>query len=73
MVNRTVVSSTMKIGFDTEELKNGQPVFDFKTISNMNGLASDEDFQAVAGEISPLYKKSPDIFYRVDTVALEAA
>lgn len=39
----------------------------------MNGLASDEDFQAVAGEIAPLYNKVPDVVYRVDTVALEAA
>ena len=39
MVNRTVVSSALKIGFDTEEVKNGQPVIDFKTISNMNGFS----------------------------------
>ena len=52
-------------GLNTLNLKDG--------IQLKNGLASDEDFQAVAGEISPLYKKSPDIFYRVDTVALEAA
>ena len=73
MVNRTVVSSALKFGFETEEEKHGQPVIETKTISNMNGLASDEDFQAVAGEIAPLYNKVPDIVYRVDTVALEAA
>ena len=33
MVNRTVVSSALKIGFDTGEVKNGQPVIDFKTIT----------------------------------------
>ena len=34
MVNRTVVSSALKFGFETEEEKNGQPVIETKTISN---------------------------------------
>ena len=36
MVNRTVVSSALKFGFETEEEKNGQPVIETKTISLAN-------------------------------------
>lgn len=73
MVNRTIQSTTIQFGFPTGEEKNGEPVYAKKTISNINGSASDDDVKAVAAEIAPLYKAMPEITYRIDTVALEAA
>lgn len=73
MVNRTIQSTTIQFGFPTGEEKNGEPVYAKKTISNINGSASDDDVKAVAAEIAPLYKTMPEITYRIDTVALEAA
>ena len=73
MVNRIAQATSIQFGFDTGEEKNGEPVYTKKTIKSINASATDEDVQAVAAELAPLYKKLPDITYRIDTVALEAA
>mgnify|MGYP004478016543 CR=1 FL=1 len=73
MVKRTVQSTAIQFGFPTDEEKNGEIVYNKKTISNLNGLATDDDIKAVANEIAPLFKELPELTYRVDTVALEAA
>ena len=73
MVKRIVQSTAIQFGFDTGEEKNGEIVYAKKTISNINASATDDDVQAVAAEIAPLYKSLPDITYRIDTAVLEAA